>query len=96
MAWIKISDEDGGVYALEPDPDPAVIVSVEEIEAEIAELQERIKAAEANLIPVPEKADARVAEAVGLYNEQNALREKIAIEIKVGDKIELLNKLKAL
>lgn len=96
MSWIKISDDNGGVYALEPDPDPSVIVSVEEIEAEIAELQKRIKAAEANLIPVPEKADARVAEAVGLYNEQNSLREKIALEIEAGDKIELLNRLKAL
>lgn len=96
MAWIKISDEDGGVYALEPDPDPAVIVSVEEIEAEIAELQERIKAAEANLLPCPEKADERLADVIRFYNEQNVLRDKIALEIKVGDKIELLNKLKAL
>lgn len=92
MGWIKISDEDGGVYAKEPDNDPEQIVSVAELEAEIAELQERIKDAEANLIPIPDKADDRVAEAI---NDKNGflVGEKILFDGWLAEKQQLLKSL---
>lgn len=67
MAWIKISDEDGGVYALEPDPDPAVVVSIEELEAEIKELQARIDGI--RLIEIPNGASE---ELLRLAEDENA------------------------
>jgi len=39
MTWIKISDDNGGIYAEMPDPDPRQIKSIADIEAEIATLE---------------------------------------------------------
>ena len=49
MAWIKISDDDGGIYAREAEPDPAEVVSVAELEAEIAQWDEQIAQIQAEI-----------------------------------------------
>jgi len=38
MAWIKISDDDGGVYGKEAELDPTEIVAINELDGSIAEL----------------------------------------------------------
>lgn len=40
MSWVKIDDD---TYALEATPDPAQVVSLSEIQAEIASLSSQIK-----------------------------------------------------
>jgi hypothetical protein len=93
MAWIKISDEDGGIYAREPEPDPAVIVSVAEIEAEIKELQARIDSV--RLIEIPKDASEEVVIAIEKSNEFPR-GEIVMFETRLKDKQNLLNELKAL
>lgn len=94
MAWIKISDEDGGVYAREPEPDPVEVITIADIEAEIAELRERIRAAETNLIPVPEKADARVAEVVNEKNGFWVATEIVPLQIQMEQKLAFYSEVK--
>ena len=40
--WIKISEDDGGIFALEGTPDPQKVVSVDELNAEIVELNSQL------------------------------------------------------
>lgn len=93
MGWIKISDEDGGIYAKEPENDPEQIVSVAEIEAEIKELQARID--NIRFIKVPVGVNEEVVEAIDFYNQQNALGDKIMLDTLLGSKTKLLAELKA-
>lgn len=90
MSWIKISDDEGGVFALEPDPDPAVIVTVSSLEAEIAGLEENIAAAEKRLIPVPDGIDDRVAEAINAKNGEIVAIDIVPIENILEQKRQFL------
>jgi len=42
MTWIKISEEDGGIYALAGTPDPQSLVSIDELNLRIVEADEQI------------------------------------------------------
>jgi len=39
MSWIKISDENGGTFALEATPDPQQVITIKELEDRLAWLQ---------------------------------------------------------
>ena len=92
MGWIKISDEDGGVYAKEPDNDPEQIVSVAEIEAEIAELERRI--ASVHLIEVPKGASEEVATIVNEKNGNLIATEITPLQLQIERKQIFLDEVK--
>ncbi len=50
MSWIKISDENGGTYALEASPDPRAIITIDSLQAEIDALEAEPKPTDEELI----------------------------------------------
>lgn len=60
MNWIKVSDENGGVYAREAEPDPAEIVVMADLEAQITALDAQIAEIEEQIpatIPIEQLTD---------------------------------------
>ncbi|MBW6469622.1 MAG: hypothetical protein K0A90_00190 [Methanosarcinaceae archaeon] len=42
MVWIKISDDNGGVYAKSANPDPINVVSIDELNEQLTELNNQL------------------------------------------------------
>jgi len=91
--WIKISNDDGGTYALEPDLDPVAILTIAEIESEIAVLSEKIAAI--HLIEIPNGASEEITLAIEKANEFPR-GEIVMFETKLSGKKALLAELKKL
>lgn len=91
MSWLKISDKDGGIYAKEPDPDPAVIVSVAEIEAEIKELQARIDSI--HLIDIPKDASDEIKEAINYKNGMLVATDIVPMQSRLEQKQAFLEEI---
>lgn len=96
MSWIKISDDNGGVWAEEASPDPQRIVIISELEAEITKLQGAIDAIV--FMDYPENADDDLKMAVDIVNEnkrkqinetlnQKQVKQIILEEINVSSNI---------
>ena len=68
MSWIQL-DEDH--WALEADPDPQEIVSISELDQQIADLEDQIN----GMTPLeyPDGASSQMREAIDNYNLQLAL-----------------------
>ncbi len=81
MAWIKISEDNGGTYAREASPDPAEILS-------ISELEERI-----NWLNSQGVKDSPDQETLDFWNSYKGLSPFISEKEKLEN---LLNELKEL
>lgn len=91
MSWIKISDDDGGIYAKEPENDPEQIVSVAEIEAEIKELQARIDSI--HLIDIPKDASDEIKEAINYKNGMLVATDIVPMQSRLEQKQAFLEEI---
>lgn len=87
MAWIKISSENGGVFAQEID-NPVAVVSVDELNAELLKLQ-------ANLAEVAEDVAHKDKEYESFVNSERQKRRDVYAQRlrEVQDKINELSSL---
>lgn len=51
MGWIYITDENGGTFGLEASPDPQETITLDEVNAQISELQGIIESIPTIIIP---------------------------------------------
>lgn len=96
MSWIKISDDDGGVFAEENDQNLKRAVSILELENEIAYLSGQIKEAENQLIEIPDKIDDKIKMAINKWNGDFVATDIEPFKTQLDYKQQLLNILKAL
>ncbi len=90
MSWIKISDDDGGVWADEALPDPKRIVKVVELLMEIEELQNNIDAI--SLLEYPQGASDNLREAIDNWNNEKSSYLNGYI-LELADKKEILKQI---
>jgi hypothetical protein len=81
MAWIKISDDNGGIYAERPDPDPVQVVSIAELEAQIASIRATIPIVTDTYLLEWAKARYPFQDDINYINEMNRQIAEIQILI---------------
>ena len=70
MGWIEVED---GVYAKEPEPDPEMIVDLNQLEQEIADLQNQIQMRQAELESLQQE----------VFNLESELARKISLREEI-------------
>lgn len=92
MTWIKIDDADGGVYAKEATPDPEEIVTLGEIEREIADLKARLTELQSQWLALPEGVSVEVQRAIEAWNRSShpTYAEELAIAALEAKRAALL------
>ena len=79
--WVKISDEEGGIYAASPTPDPLLAKSLNEIDAEIATAESNLtvtQGALANRDWLKETAEETMEVLSDLQNKVQQYQDEIA------------------
>ena len=94
MAWLKISDDNGGTYGKEASPDPEEIVDLNTLQAEIDDLDDQIDAIDDN-VPYPDDATDDQKEAIDKLNTDRS-HEKEGLIQERDEKQDLYDYLKDL
>ena len=92
MTWIKISE---GVYQKQIDPNPTEIVRLDDLQKQIAELQEEIDNLKSKLLTYPDGASEELKEAIDSWNGMRHADIEM-FQIELDEKEKLYNTLKGI
>lgn len=78
MSWVKLTDDNGGTYALEANPDPQNIKTVDEVNDELASIEAELLDVSKEPDQIEVQNDAKFARIDSLNNKKAELEALLA------------------
>lgn len=77
--WIKINENQGGIYALEAAPDPQKVVSIDELNEQLTDIENRLIIVNAEPDEILMPNDEKMIQQDSLDNEKRQVNELLNI-----------------